>query len=357
VTAASGNDGISTDELALATRNHGMPLEFLRHDVTPVGAHYVLTHYDVPAVDTDTWRLHVSGAVDTPLSLSLDDIRVRPRLSRTVTMECAGNGRAFLSPRPLSQPWLHEAVGTARWSGCSLADLLAEVGVGHGAVDVVFEGADRGIEGGQAQTYARGLSLDEAARAEVVLADEMNGLPLPPQHGAPLRLVVPGWYGMTSVKWLRSITVTTEPYTGYQNTRSYRWRTRDDDPGTPMSVMRPRALMAPPGIPGFLPRSRFLRPGPVLLEGRAWSGRQSITDVQVRTDDEGPWRRAELEPPDDPYAWWRWTFKWEATPGDHVLSCRATDDRGVVQPLEPEWNVGGYGNHAVQRVAVRVDGA
>src|SRR6185312_8530503 len=137
---AEPGEGIGLDELALATRNHGMPLEALRYDVTPPGLHYVLTHYDIPAVDPATWRLEITGAVRTPLSLDLDSLRARPAVTSRVLLECAGNGRARLEPRPVSQPWLLEAVGTAEWTGTPLAPLLEEGGVSADTVDVVFTG-------------------------------------------------------------------------------------------------------------------------------------------------------------------------------------------------------------------------
>src|SRR5262245_60401828 len=169
-----------------------MPLEALRWPITPVGLHYLLTHYDVPDVQPEMWRLAIQG--ERELELSLDELRGRPAAELTVTMECAGNGRARFDPRPVSQPWLYEAIGTARWRGTPLRPLLEEAGI-DGAVEVVFHGLDRGIEGGEPQHYARSLPLAEALRDEVLLAYDMNGAPLPPQHGFPLRLVVPGWYG------------------------------------------------------------------------------------------------------------------------------------------------------------------
>ena len=145
--------------------------------------------------------------MDRPLTLDLADLRERPRVTRRVTLECAGNGRALLHPRPVSQPWLVEAVGNAEWTGTPLAPLLREAGLGPDAVDVVFTGADHGVERGIEQDYQRALPVADALREEVLLAYEMNGAPLLPQHGAPLRLIVPGWYGMAHVKWLQSIEV------------------------------------------------------------------------------------------------------------------------------------------------------
>src|SRR4051794_23487358 len=152
---ADSGEGIGLDELALAARNHAMPLEALRFDVTPVGLHYLLVHYDVPVVDLDTWRLEVTGAVERPMTLSLEDLRLRSTVTQPVTMECAGNGRALLDPRPVSQPWIREAVGTGEWTGTSLATLLADAGVAHSAVEVLFTGIDAGVEGGERQVYER----------------------------------------------------------------------------------------------------------------------------------------------------------------------------------------------------------
>ena len=346
--------GITMEELALAARNHGMPLEALRYDVTPVGLHYLLVHFDIPAADESSWTLELGGHLRRPRTLTMEELRRRPQVTAPVTLECAGNGRARLDPRPVSQPWLEEAVGTAEWTGTPLAPLLEEAGVGPGAVEVVFGGADRGVQGGLEHDYERSLPLAEAMRGEVLLAWGVNGRPLPPQHGHPLRLVVPGWYGMTSVKWLRSISVVTEPFDGYQQTGSYRLHASADDPGTPVTRIQPRSLLLPPGIPEFESRERFLGPGRQLLTGRAWSGLAPVAKVEVSTDGGRGWRPAELEPQPSPWAWAGWSFAWEAAPGSYELCSRATDAAGNTQPLAAPWNTGGYANNAVQRVKVTV---
>jgi sulfane dehydrogenase subunit SoxC len=350
---AGTEEAIGSDELALAARNHGMPLEAMRWDVTPIGLHYLLTHFDIPAVDDTTWQLAVTGLVDAGLSLTLDDLRDRPRVSHTVTMECAGNGRARLLPRPVSQPWLHEAVGTMRWTGTPLAELLREAGLSPGASDVVFTGLDHGVERGVEQSYQRGLSLDDALRDDVLLAYECNGATLPPQHGFPLRLLVPGWYGMTSVKWLRSIEVVDEPFDGYQM-QAYRLRQESGEPGQALTRIDPRALLIPPGSPDFMSRRRFLRAGTVMLEGRTWSGWGEVTGVEVSTDGGQTWVDAQLEPLTGPHAWRRWTLAWEATQGAYVVAARATDATGRTQPDEQLWNRGGFANTSLQQVDVLV---
>jgi sulfane dehydrogenase subunit SoxC len=344
---------ISRDELQLATRNHGMPLEALRWPVTPVGLHYLLIHYDVPVVDPSAWRLEIGGLVRGPRTLTLAELQARPAVTAPVTMECAGNGRARLSPRAVSQPWLLEAVGTAEWTGTPLWPLLEEAGIGEDAVEVVFSGLDRGVEGGVEQRYQRSLALSEARREEVLLAWGINGQPLPPQHGFPLRLLVPGWYGMTSVKWLTSITAVGEPFQGYQQVSAYRYRQDPDEPGDPVTRIAPRSLMVPPGIPDFLTRRRFVPLGPCRLEGRAWSGWGPIVAVEVSTDGGGTWRAARLDPPAAPYAWQGWSYRWTpAAPGDHELRCRARDATGREQPAAQRWNLGGYADNSVHTVAV-----
>jgi DMSO/TMAO reductase YedYZ molybdopterin-dependent catalytic subunit len=188
-----------------------------------------------------------------------------------------------------------------------------------------------------------------------MLAHAANGEPLLPQHGHPLRLVVPGWYGMTNVKWLRSIRVVSEPFDGYQQSRAYTIRVSDDDPGTPVTRMLPRSLMVPPGIPDFMTRERFVDGGPVALEGRAWSGWGRIDAVEVSADGGRSWEPARLGEPLGPNAWAGWSYEWHPHgPGRYELCCAATDETGRRQPLEPEWNTGGYCNNAVQRVAVTV---
>ena len=184
---------LTFEELQLATRNRGMPLEALRYDITPVGLHYLLIHFDIPRIDVRDWRLTISD-FNEPVALAYDEIRALPRTTLPVTMECAGNGRARLHPRPLSNPWLNEAIGTAEWSGTSLWPILERAGLPRDTAEIVFRGADPGIQGGVEHFYERSLTPAEVQRPEVLLAYEMNGRPLEPQHGFPVRLIVPGYF-------------------------------------------------------------------------------------------------------------------------------------------------------------------
>ena len=342
------SDGrLHPEELQLAFRNNAIPLEGLRYDVTPTGMHYTLIHYDVPSVDRGAWRLAIAGRVGRPLSLTLAELQRRPARTLRVTLECAGDGRALLSPRPLSQPWLTGAVGTAEWTGTPLAPLLREAGLQDDVQDVVFTGLDRGIEGGVEQDYQRALSLEErvAGGRAPGLGDEwipwsrQHGYPVPPagarlvRHGPREVAALSGSLGR-ALQWLPAHGV------------AHRYRQSRSEPGEPVTLMRVRSLMVPPGIPDFLTRLRVVQQGPVELQGRAWSGRSTITDVEVSADGGATWGPAELEAAVHPHGWQGWRFRWDASrPGMYELCCRARDASGAVQPVEAHWTARGMGNN------------
>jgi DMSO/TMAO reductase YedYZ molybdopterin-dependent catalytic subunit len=341
------------EEVGLANRNSGILLEALRYDVTPVGMHYLLSHFDVPYAAGADWKVEVSGLVARPGTVSLDEIQAMPARTLRVTLECAGNGRAAMTPRYPSMPWICEAVGTAEWTGTPLRHLLERVGLAQSATEIAFVGADRGFDNGQEHAFGRSLKRELALGDEVLLVWAMNGQPLLPQHGFPLRLIVPGWYGMASVKWLARIEALDRPYDGYQQAVGYHYRSTPDGPRTPITHIRVKSLLVPPGIPDWYTRRRMVDAGRVTLQGRAWSGGGvPITTVEVGID--GAWQAAELDPPAGRFAWRGWRSVWDATPGEHELACRATDANGETQPLETRWDAGGFGNNAVHRVAVTV---
>ena len=342
------------EEVRLANRNAGTLLEALRHDVTPPGLHYLLTHFDVPYVPcAEGWTLEIGGLVARPLKLTLDDLKRCPERTLRVTMECAGNGRATQRPRWPAQPWHHEAVGTAEWTGAPLKPLLEQAGLADGVRDIVFHGSDRGFDGGVEHNYGRSLTPAQALSEDVLLVWAMNGAPLLPQHGFPLRLVVPGWYGMASVKWLDRIEAIGRRFDGHQQAHAYTYRQRRGEPGIPATTMRVKSLMVPPGMPDWYTRRRLVERGPGELFGRAWSGGGvPVARVEVAVD--GDWREAALDPAAGQYAWHGWRFTWHAEPGEHELMCRATDANGDVQPVEQRYDFGGLGNNAAQRVPVTV---
>ena len=339
------------EELALAGRNRGMPLEALRHDVTPSGLHYLLIHFDIPPEPAD-WKLRVTGLFDRPLEVGMEELKALPSRTQRVTMECAGNGRGQLSPRYPSVPWLEEGVSTAEWTGVPLAALLARAGVTGDAKDIVFRGADRGFERGIEHEFARSLVPELALRGEALLAYAMNGASLPPQHGAPLRLVVPRWYGMASVKWLYAIEAIDHRFDGLQQASGYHFRNAAGEKGEPCTLMRVNSLMAPPGIPDFYTRKRTAAAGVIQIAGRAWSGAGRIDRVELGVN--GVWRDVVVERRQYEHAWQRWRATWDAQPGEHEIACRATDCEGQRQPLEPSWDLSGFGNNGVQRARVSV---
>jgi DMSO/TMAO reductase YedYZ molybdopterin-dependent catalytic subunit len=336
--------------------NAEAPPGALDTDVTPTEFHYVRSNFALPAHDG---RLEIGGAVDNPYTLTLDDLRALPAVERVVTLECAGNGRLDMRPLPAGEPWGNYAVSTARWTGTPLHAVLDRAGPTAAGVDVRFDGADHGpylLKPVLAESdpndlsFVRALPLAYAAdpAAEILIAYEMNGEPLNPDHGAPFRLITPRWFAVASVKWLKRITVLTEPYTGEFQTGHYMYQW-PDRPEEPVSFMRVRARITDP------PPAAVLSPGVHTVRGKAWSGTGPVTRVEVSFTGEGDWQPADLRPPTDPYQWQDWSFDWTATEvGRHSVRARATDAAGNVQPDVPPWNRLGYGNNAVEVLYVDV---
>jgi DMSO/TMAO reductase YedYZ molybdopterin-dependent catalytic subunit len=315
--------------------------------------HYLLNHFDVPYVADDSWLLALQGHVFRPMSWSLADLKALPARTLRVTMECAGNGRGLLTPRYPSMPWLHEAVGTAEWTGTALKHVLERAQLDDDVIEIAFIGADRGFDRGVEHSFGRSLTPELALSEDVLLAWAMNGQPLLPQHGYPLRLIVPGWYGMGNVKWLTRIEALPQPYQGFQQAVGYHYRPAPGLPGTPVTHMRVKALLVPPGIPDWYSRHRLLDAGTTEVFGRAWSG-GGVPIAHVEVGINGRWRPASLDSPQGKFAWQAWRYMWQAQAGEYELACRATDANGETQPLEPRWDSGGFGNNAVQRVRVWV---
>ena len=333
-----------------APYNAEAPAAALAGDITPTELHYVRSNFAVPTHDG---TLEVGGAVAEPATLTLDDLRALPAHELAVTLECAGNGRLEMRPLPTGEPWGDYAVSTARWTGALLHDVLQQVRPSADGVDVRFEGADHGayhLKPILPETdrddlhFVRALPLAHAAdpTAEILIAYEMNGEPLGPDHGAPFRVIVPHWYAVASVKWLKRIDVLTEAYTGEFQTGHYMYEWPDRDKEA-VRLMRVRARITEPAA------GATLEPGACTVRGKAWSGTGPVTRVEVSLTGEGDWHQAQLEPPRGPYQWQDWSFVWDATAvGRHTLRARATDAAGNVQPDVPPWNRLGYGNNAVE---------
>lgn len=331
--------------------NAEAPLECLSADVTPIRNFYVRSHFPVPQLDPATYRLSIGGAVEQPLELSLEELRALGLRTLVATMECAGNQRTGLSPLPAGEPWDIGAVSTASWSGVPLRAVLERAGLRPGVVEVLAVGADRGRppDWPEEIPFARALPLDRALHPDTLLALEMNGEPLTPAHGAPLRLVVPDWYGVASVKWLQRLEALTVPFRGYYHVQRYVYVFDDAAEPVPVTTMLVRSLITEPL------HGQTLAPGPVMVRGKAWSGAAEVVRVEVAVDGGENWQEARLLPAASPHAWRSWEFVWHAVePGRHVLRSRATDALGNTQPDVPRWNRYGYGNNAVRPVIVTV---
>jgi DMSO/TMAO reductase YedYZ molybdopterin-dependent catalytic subunit len=290
------------------------------------------------------------------MTVSLGQLKTRRTVKQPTILECAGVGRTNAHPRAIYVPWLNEPMGVYEYTGTPLRPLLEEAGLLQDAVEVVFTGHDSGIDLGVRHNFERALPVKEALADGVILAWEANGQPLLPHHGFPLRLVVPTWYGMTSVKWLKSITVIDHTFQGEEQKQVYRHTFGASDGGRPIQKKAVRSAMMPPGIPDAISRHRFVPRGTVQLQGKAWSGSGRIVRVDVSTDDRRTWRQATLQPAVSPHAWTPWTFTWDVRRrGGHILSSRAYDAAGNVQPLRPAWNVQGMAQNGVERIGVTVE--
>ncbi len=319
--------------------NLEFPFHTLNSFLTPNDRFYVRNHFAMPSITAMTWRLKVVGAVRTPLELTYDQVLAWPAETRTVTLECAGNGRAFLNPKAKGVQWELGAVSTARWKGVPLAAVLEKAGVKPEAVDVVLEGADRGELKNEIKPvggpfpFARGLPLEQARKSDVLLAYQMNDAVLPKEHGFPVRAIVGGWYGMASVKWLERIVVTDRPFLGYDQSIDYAiWERTHGLPSlTPLTLMQVKASIARPKAGEVVPATKDYR-----VHGAAWTGGDStIAKVEISTDGGKNWSSAKLLGEEVPLAWRLWEYTWR-TPasGKHNLLARATDKKGRVQVMQ-----------------------
>ena len=320
--------------------------------VMPNQRFYVRNHFPIPQLDASSWRLNVRSLVERPLSLSLRDLMKMPSQSQFVTLECAGNGRSLLSPRVNGEQWNFGAVSTAEWTGVPLAEVLDRAGIRAGEKEVVFRGADRGKTDANSEPirFERSLSIGNAQAPEVLLAYAMNGEALPIVHGYPLRVIVPGWYAVASVKWLTDIDVIGEPFKGHYQTETYYFESQrgEEVVREPVSLQRVRSLITEPE-----PDSEVER-GELPIRGVAWSGAAPIARVEVRIGT-GPWQNARLLGEQRRHSWRGWEFMACLEQADSIgISVRATDMAGGTQPELQAWNRLGYGNNPIQSVHVSV---
>lgn len=331
------------------------PIGLLNSWITPNNLFYVRSHLYTPEVELGEWRLSVDGEVRQPLELTMQELRRLPRASVVVTLECAGNGRAFFDPPVAGIQWEKGAVGTARWTGVRLIDVLRRAGLKPTGRWVVFDGADRPI--GKVPDFVRNVPIKKALHPDSLLAYEMNGVPIPIPHGFPLRAIVPGWEGAYSVKWVTHVQVTEREHEGFFVKTGYRYPKKRIAPGAavdpkdmaPLTDLPVKSIITSP-IEGAT-----LSGGPISIKGFAWAGEANIVRVEVSVDDGRSWRLARLGREQAPYAWRSFAYDWRPKEaGSYLVMARATDDRMRVQPMAAQWNPSGYLWNVIDRVRVNV---
>jgi DMSO/TMAO reductase YedYZ molybdopterin-dependent catalytic subunit len=325
--------------------NLEMPFSTLDSFITPTKSFYVRTHFPIPAIDRDAWWLHVEGEVEKAFAINYEQLMTFESVTAPVTLECAGNNRSFLEPKVKGVQWHLGAVSTAEWTGVRLSTLLDRASPKPNAREVILEGADGGMledpksPAGEL-TFARSIPM-EKARRDVLLAYKMNGDDLPPEHGFPVRAIVPGWYAMASVKWLQRIIVTDRPFTGYYQTLDYAyWEKRDDIAELkPLTEMQVKAEIARPAEDEIVPAKSS-----VFVRGGAWACDAEITKVELSTDGGATWSNTKLLGESKLNAWRFWEFDWQtpSQPGKQTLVARATDSLGRTQPVMRDHDRGTY---------------
>jgi len=333
------------------------PVEFLDSFITPLDVFYVRGHLYTPKVDLASWSLEISGALEHPVRLTMDDLKKIEHVTDVITLECAGNGRALFQPRVPGAQWRKGAVGTAKWTGVRLADVLKKFGAKASDYQLAYDGADRPL--GSMDDFIRSIPVEKAMQPGTMLAWEMNDQPIPVQHGYPLRLLVPGWEGAASAKWLTRLNVQKDEPQGFFMKTAYRYPTRDAYPNEAIAAADtlPIRSLAVKSVITAPSDNASLSPGQVVeIRGSAWAGEAQVTQVDISTDGGSTWERAELGTDHEPYAWRRFSYRW-TTPqkaGSVVILSRATDSWKRTQPIVANWNPSGYLYNAVDNIRVQV---
>ena len=342
---------LSEEPLVLET-----PVEKLSEFITPAKSFYVRNHFPVPTIDKSKWRLRVEGEVGKPFEINFDELTKLESKKIPAMLECAGNSRSFLEPKVKGVQWHIGGVGNAEWSGVPLSNLLERAEVKANALEVIFEGADRGkLEDPKSPrgeiNFARSIPM--AKSGDVVLAYKMNSEELPSEHGFPVRAIVPGWYAVASVKWVQRIIVTDKPFGGYYQTLDYAYWKRDGQQArlTALSEMQTKAVIMHPGEGETVSKNSSIR-----VRGAAWTGNGEIKKVEVSADGGSAWNAAKLLGEAKPNAWRLWEFDWKtpAAPGTATLIARATNSNGQTQPLERDHDRGTYMINHLLPVTVEV---
>jgi sulfite oxidase len=332
------------------------PVEYFDTWLTPAQHFFVRNHMHEPStLDTSSWQLSISGEVEKPFTISLAELSKLEAHAIVNTLECAGNGRAFHTPKVPGVQWQKGAVSTGRFSGPRLHDLLERAGVKPTGKHVMFSGLDE--VPGKVPPFIRSIPIEKAMDPDTLVATQLNGAPLPKHNGFPARAMVPGWIGAASCKWLTEIKVLDKEFEGNFMSPGYRMPNQPVKPGEavkpedthPVTALNVKSLITAP-LDGSTARSR-----PLNIKGVAWAGEADITRVEISTDGGNAWKAADLGKDRSHYAWRMFEFKWKAPKaGDYTILSRATDSQGRVQPVTPVWNPSGYLNNAIDQVKIHV---
>ena len=322
------------------------PFELIDSFLTPAELFYIRSHFPEPQLDLSSYKLSIGGAVANPLLLSYEELKAFPAETRTATLECAGNSRVFLVPPAEGAQWGLGAVGNAEWTGVPLKVLLERAQITDDVCEIILEGADAGtpkekpIPPGQV-SYARSLSRHKALLGNVLIAYQMNGHELPRSHGFPVRAIVPGHYGMASVKWLTQIQAVTKPFQGYWQTSDYAyWDYLNGKPiRKPLGEIAIKSEISRPGVHATIAANE-----PYLVCGAAWSGETTVREISVSVDAGQTWNEGNFIDSAERYAWRRWQFEWltPKVPGPYTVMARATDESGATQPEQHDSSFGSY---------------
>ncbi len=337
--------------------NLEMPFEKLEGFITPIESFYVRTHFPIPSIERDAWWLHVEGEVESPFTINYEELLDLESVTRPVTLECAGNNRNLLEPKAKGVQWGLGAVGTANWTGVPLSILLDRAGVKRNAREIILEGSDHGVLDEPKSppgelNFVRSVPLKKA-QEDVLLAYKMNGKDLPPENGFPVRAIVPGWYAMSSVKWLQRVIVTDQAFSGYYQMIDYAYWKRSGQIAerVPLNELQVKAQIARPNAGEIILANSSVR-----VNGAAWASEVELTKVELSTDGGATWNEVKLLGESRPNAWRLWEFNWQTplTPGTRSLIVRATDSLGRTQPVEHDPDRGTYMINHLLPVTVEV---
>jgi DMSO/TMAO reductase YedYZ molybdopterin-dependent catalytic subunit len=332
------------------------PVEYFNTWLTPVPHFFVRNHMHEPSeLDPADWRLSLGGEVEKPFTLTLAELSKLETHSVVNTLECAGNGRSLHRPQVPGVQWGRGAVGTARFSGPRLRDVLQRAGVKSTGKHVMFRGLDE--VPGKVPPFIRSIPIEKALDADTLIATHMNGSPLTKHHGFPARALVPGWIGAASCKWITEIKVLDKEFAGNFMSPAYRLPNEPVKPGDtvkpedthPVTALSVKSVISGPG------EAARLKPGKIAINGVAWAGEAEIARVEISTDGGTTWNPATLSHEQSHYAWRLWSYDWKLSKtGDYTIMSRATDSQGRTQPLTPVWNPSGYLYNAVDQVHINV---